>query len=60
MTKDGRVQSSRRAEKSKRATNKFARRKSVRTSTHKKSGWSDVFDKLTYSSGPGDNIYVYG
>lgn len=23
-------------------------------------GWSDVFDKLTYSSGPGDNIYVFG
>ena len=26
----------------------------------KKKGWSDVFDKLTYSSGPGDNIYVFG
>ena len=23
-------------------------------------GWRDVFDKLTYSSGPGDNIYVFG
>lgn len=23
-------------------------------------GWSDVFDNSTYSSGPGDNIYVFG
>lgn len=23
-------------------------------------GWSDVFDNLTYSDGPGDNIYVFG
>ena len=27
---------------------------------NKKKGWSDVFDKLTYSSGPGENIYVFG
>ena len=26
----------------------------------RKKGWSDVFDKLTYSSGPGDNVYVFG
>jgi len=26
----------------------------------RKRGWSDVFDNLTYSSGPGDNIYVFG
>jgi hypothetical protein len=25
-----------------------------------KRGWSDVFDNLTYSTGPGDNIYVFG
>ena len=25
-----------------------------------KRGWSDVFDNLTYSDGPGDNIYVFG
>ena len=25
-----------------------------------KRGWSDVFDNLTYSEGPGDNIYVFG
>jgi len=23
-------------------------------------GWRDVFDNLTYSGGPGDNIYVFG
>ncbi len=23
-------------------------------------GWKDVFDNSTYSSGPGDNIYVFG
>lgn len=26
----------------------------------KKKGWSDIFDNITYSSGPGDNIYVFG
>ena len=26
----------------------------------KKKGWSDIFDNLTYSSGPRDNIYVFG
>ena len=26
----------------------------------RKRGWSDVFDNLTYSNGPGDNIYVFG
>jgi hypothetical protein len=25
-----------------------------------KRGWSDVLDNITYSSGPGDNIYVFG
>ena len=25
-----------------------------------RSGWKDVFDNSTYSSGPGDNIYVFG
>ncbi|WP_455389406.1 hypothetical protein [Petrachloros mirabilis] len=23
-------------------------------------GWKDVIDNSTYSSGPGDNIYVFG
>jgi len=31
-----------------------------RKDVNKKKGWSDVFDKLTYSSGPGENIYVFG
>lgn len=22
--------------------------------------WRDVFDRLTYTNGPGDNVYVYG
>jgi len=26
----------------------------------RKRGWRDVFDNLTYSNGPGDNIYVFG
>jgi len=32
------------------------------SSDEKKStrGWEDVFDNSTYSSGPGDNIYVFG
>lgn len=32
-------------------------------STHEKEatrGWRDVFENSTYSSGPGDNIYVFG
>jgi len=27
---------------------------------NQKRGWRDVFDLCSYSSGPGDNIYVYG
>jgi len=26
----------------------------------KKHGWRSVFGNMTYASGPGDNIYVYG
>jgi len=26
----------------------------------KKRGWNGVFESVTYSSGPGDNIYVFG
>lgn len=25
-----------------------------------KGGWRDILDEITYSSGPGDNIYVFG
>lgn len=35
-------------------------RSSTAVKKNMKRGWSDVFDKLTYSDGPGDNIYVYG
>jgi hypothetical protein len=31
-----------------------------RQNANTKRGWSDVFDNLTYSDGPGDNIYVFG
>jgi len=26
----------------------------------KKRGWSHIIDNVNYSSGPGDNIYVFG
>ena len=26
----------------------------------KKRGWNGIFESVTYSSGPGDNIYVFG
>jgi len=26
----------------------------------KKLGWNGIFESVTYSSGPGDNIYVFG
>jgi len=28
--------------------------------TQEKKKWKDVFENITYSGGPGDNIYVYG
>lgn len=36
--------------------------KNVNTSTKKsqKRGWSHIIGKVTYSAGPGDNIYVFG
>ena len=34
--------------------------KSQRTNNNKKGGWSHIIDKVDYSSGPGDNIYVFG
>ena len=27
---------------------------------NKKRGWSHIIDEVDYSSGPGDNIYVFG
>ena len=26
----------------------------------KKSKWNGIFESVTYSSGPGDNTYIYG
>lgn len=60
MVKDGRVGSGKRTQKGKRATAKIAWKENDRASIRRKRGWSDVFEKLTYSSGPGDNIYVFG
>ena len=31
-----------------------------RTTRGKKRGWRHIIDKGNYSSGPGDNIYVFG
>jgi hypothetical protein len=36
-----------------------SRRNRSQTNKNKKNGWSEVFEKVTYSSGPGDNIYVF-
>lgn len=48
----------------KRATGKksLAKNNTMPSKPHEnaKRGWSDVFDNLTYSDGPGDNIYVFG
>jgi hypothetical protein len=30
------------------------------TKDNKKRGWSHIIDEVRYSSGPGDNIYVFG
>lgn len=34
--------------------------KGVVVEKNTKRGWSDIFDKLNYSNGPADNIYVFG
>jgi len=39
---------------------KVKKRKKTRQKRVKNKGWQDILGKLTYSSGPGDNIYVYG
>jgi len=31
-----------------------------RASRDEKRGWRHIIDKANYSSGPGDNIYVFG
>ncbi len=56
MAKNNGVKDNKRAEKAKTAT----QTKNKRTSIEKKCDWKGVFENVTYSSGPGDNIYVFG
>ncbi len=56
MAKKGRVENRRGKQKTKVAISG----KSSRASKNKKDGWNGIFDNVTYSSGPGDNIYVFG
>ncbi len=37
-----------------------ASKKNDEGTKEKKRGWNGVFESVTYSSGPGDNIYVFG
>lgn len=39
---------------------KGKRRKDAEPGKSKKRSWSGIFDNMNYSSGPGDNVYVYG
>lgn len=39
---------------------KLKQAKDGQLKSERKRGWSDVFDEIDYSSGPGDNVYVYG
>jgi len=39
---------------------KPAQKADERKSTEKKREWKGVFEDVTYSSGPGDNIFVFG
>ena len=37
------------------------RQKKKKLEEHRKGrGWSHIIDKIHYSGGPGDNIYIYG
>ena len=56
MAKNDGVINNKRAEKTKTVT----RTKNRRTTMGKKCDWRGVFENVTYSSGPGDNIYVFG
>lgn len=56
MAKKGGVKNNRGSKKGKTNTSK----KNASSIKGNKRGWSDVFDNVTYSSGPGDNIYVFG
>lgn len=39
---------------------KPAPEKDKQKNTRKKCDWKGVFEDVTYSSGPGDNIFVFG
>lgn len=39
---------------------KPTKEKDEHKSTKKKCEWKGVFEDVTYSSGPGDNIFVFG
>ncbi|MEK6704187.1 MAG: hypothetical protein AABZ06_00190 [Bdellovibrionota bacterium] len=39
---------------------KPAQEKDEHKSARKKCDWKGVFEDVTYSSGPGDNIFVFG
>jgi len=39
---------------------KPSQEKDEHKSTEKKREWKGVFEDVTYSSGPGDNIFVFG
>jgi len=56
MAKKGEVKNNKRAEKTKTLTHA----KDRIASTEKKCNWRGFFENVTYSSGPGDNIYVFG
>lgn len=56
MAKKSGVKNNKGAEKAKTLT----RTKNRRATTEKKCDWKGIFENVTYSSGPGDNIYVFG
>lgn len=56
MAKNGGVKRRREGQKAKNGTP----RRDDHESKDKKRGWSDVFHNVTYSSGPEENVYVFG
>jgi len=40
--------------------NKTAQRKNNDKHAEKKYSWKGFFEEVTYSSGPGDNIFIFG
>lgn len=47
-------------QESKNRRNNVAQDEKIGAVTSNKRGWSYIIDKIKYSGGPGDNIYVYG